>query len=49
MENEITKEEAIHNLRIAIQDAEQFGLVRTEDDKVITGVISGQHGIILTE
>lgn len=39
---------AVENLRVAIQDAEQFGLVRTEDDSVITGAIESGHGIILT-
>jgi hypothetical protein len=40
--------EVIERLRGAIQDAEQFGLVRTEADCVITGAIESEHGIILT-
>jgi hypothetical protein len=40
---------ALEVLRDAIQNAEQFGLVRTEDDKVITGAIVVDGSIVLTE
>lgn len=40
-------EETLEALRAAIQDAEQFGLVRTEDGKVITGAVESEHGIVL--
>lgn len=46
VENE---EQAVMTLRDAIQSAELFGLVRTEDGKVITGVIVSPHGLVLTE
>ncbi|MFG0448334.1 hypothetical protein [Vibrio sp. YQ_11] len=40
---------ALENLRDAIQQAEQFGLVRTESGQVITGAVSSDDGIVLTE
>jgi hypothetical protein len=43
------KDNVLENLRLAIQDAEQFGLVRTESGQVITGAIDSPDGIILTE
>jgi hypothetical protein len=43
------KENVLENIRVAIQDAEQFGLVRTESGQVITGAIDSPDGIILTE
>ena len=41
-------ERALDDLRKAIQSAEQFGLVRTEQGVVITGAIESKHGIVLT-
>ncbi|EKO3922815.1 hypothetical protein GCS56_000032 [Vibrio metschnikovii] len=43
------KAKAVEELRIAIQNAEQFGLVRTEDGSVITGAIEAEFGIMLVE
>lgn len=40
---------ALEAIRVAIQDAEAFGLVRTEDGKVITGAIATEFGVVLTE
>ncbi|MBJ4025538.1 hypothetical protein JGD41_23970, partial [Salmonella enterica subsp. enterica serovar Derby] len=37
------------NLREAIQAAEEFGLVRTEDGQVITGAQLSEHGVILVK
>ncbi|MDF5166538.1 hypothetical protein P3612_11085 [Vibrio parahaemolyticus] len=39
----------LENLRDAIQQAEQFGLVRTESGQVITGAVSSDDEIVLTE
>ncbi|CAH0531858.1 hypothetical protein CTH30272_04106 [Allocatenococcus thiocycli] len=39
----------LENLRDAIQQAEQFGLLRTESGQVITGAVSSEDGIVLTE
>lgn len=39
--------DALEALRTAIQNAEQFGLVRTEGGTVITGAIESEHGIML--
>ncbi len=36
-------------LRVAIQEAEPYGLVRTENGQVITGAVESDHGIVLTE
>jgi len=36
-------------LRQAIQDAEEFGLVRTEKGQVVTGAIFTSSGVVLTE
>ncbi|WP_171366225.1 MULTISPECIES: hypothetical protein [Vibrio] len=41
--------QALETLRQAIQEAEQFGLVRTETGQVITGAIETENGIVLTE
>jgi hypothetical protein len=43
------KSKALEDLRVAIQNAEQFGLVRTENGQVITGAIDSENGIVLTE
>jgi len=43
------KNKALEDLRVAIQNAEQFGLVRTENGQVITGAIDSENGIVLTE
>ncbi|WP_277871996.1 hypothetical protein [Enterovibrio norvegicus] len=40
-------EQALEALRQAIQDAEEFGLVRTEDGTVITGAMPSEDGIVL--
>ena len=42
-------EEILENIRNAIQDAEQFGIVRTENGDVITGAILTADGVVLTE
>ncbi|ELI1839011.1 hypothetical protein RQV73_001678 [Vibrio fluvialis] len=43
------KQKAMELLRDAIQNAEQFGLVRTESGQVITGAIDSENGIVLVE
>ncbi|EMA8958627.1 hypothetical protein U5315_002708 [Vibrio fluvialis] len=43
------KDTVIALLRDAIQNAEQFGLVRTESGQVITGAIDTENGIVLVE
>ncbi|MCG6346705.1 hypothetical protein K6U40_14565 [Vibrio fluvialis] len=43
------KQKALELLRDAIQNAEQFGLVRTESGQVITGAIDSEHGFVLVE
>ncbi|WP_256549390.1 hypothetical protein [Photobacterium sp. CCB-ST2H9] len=40
-------ENALEALRDAIQEAEAFGVVRTEDGTPITGAVSSEHGIVL--
>ncbi|MBY8288655.1 hypothetical protein KW528_21610 [Vibrio fluvialis] len=47
MSNEMQK--VVEALRVAIQEAEKFGLVRTEDGSVITGAVATEHGIVLVE
>lgn len=47
MSNDMQK--AVELLRAAIQEAEQFGLVRTEDGSVITGAMATEYGIMLVE
>lgn len=39
--------EALEALRTAIQNAEKFGLVRTENGTVVTGAVGSEHGIVL--
>jgi len=46
---EMTVARAVMGLREAIQDAEQFGLVRTGKGQVVTGAIESEHGVVLTE
>lgn len=46
---EVILEDVLENLRDAIQEAEQFGLVRTESGQVITGAVESEDGIVLTE
>ena len=46
---EMTINSAVMGLRYAIQEAEQFGMVRTVNGKVITGAVASEHGIVLTE
>ncbi len=41
--------EALEAIRVAIQNAEQFGQVRTEDGMVITGAVESAHGIMLVK
>ena len=43
------KNKVLEDLRVAIQNAEQFGLVRTESGQVITGAIDSEDGIVLSE
>lgn len=43
------KQKALELLRDAIQNAEQFGLVRTESGQVITGAVDSENGITLVE
>ena len=43
-----TVQQATINLRQAIQDAEMFGLVRTQNGAVITGAMASAHGVVLT-
>lgn len=40
---------ALESVRDAIQQAEEFGLVRTESGEVITGAVMTEHGIMLTK
>ncbi len=39
----------LENLRVAIQEAEAFGLVRTESGQVITGAVEAEGSVVLTE
>ncbi|EQB9053815.1 hypothetical protein ACYVOS_003699 [Vibrio cholerae] len=43
------REHALEVLRDAIQNAEQFGLVRAENGQVITGAIDSEDGFVLVE
>ena len=43
------EDKIIENLRIAIQDAEELGLVRTETGRVITGAVLVDGSVVLTE
>ncbi|EID4424909.1 hypothetical protein LBY41_003178 [Vibrio vulnificus] len=43
------RQHALEALRDAIQNAEQFGLVRTDDGKVITGAKDSGQGFVLVE
>lgn len=45
---EKTREETLHALREAIQDAEAYGMVRHISGTVITGVMDGKHGFELS-
>lgn len=46
--NEIkTVQEAAILLREAIQAAESFGLVRTQDGSVVTGALASEYGVVL--
>lgn len=46
---EAKKQKSLHAIRDAIQQAEEFGLVRTESGEVITGAVMTEHGIMLTK
>jgi len=46
---EMTIAIAVMGLREAIQDAEEYGLVRTENGQVLTGAVESEHGVVLTE
>lgn len=46
---EMTITRAVMGLREAIQDAEPYGLVRTESGQALTGAIESEHGVVLTE
>ena len=39
----------LEDLRVAIQNAEALGLVRTQDGTVITGAIIENGSVVLTE
>lgn len=43
------RKQVLENLRDAIQQAEEFGLVRTETGGVITGVIESDSGFTLVK
>ena len=43
------RQKAMELLRDAIQNAEQFGLVRTDSGQVITGAIDTENGFVLVE
>ncbi|ELE2164745.1 hypothetical protein RC856_001422 [Vibrio fluvialis] len=43
------KQKALELLRNAIQNAEQFGLVRIENGQVITGAVDSENGFVLIE
>ncbi|CAH0528294.1 hypothetical protein CTH30272_01969 [Allocatenococcus thiocycli] len=43
------KEQVLMRLREAIQEAEVFGLVRTESGQVITGAVITDDGVVLVE
>ncbi|MDN4711626.1 hypothetical protein QYZ44_21585 [Vibrio parahaemolyticus] len=43
------KPSIVESLREAIQQAEELGLVRTEDGTVITGAIETDDGIVLVK
>ncbi|EJC6931189.1 hypothetical protein [Vibrio parahaemolyticus] len=43
------QELALMRLREAIQEAEVFGLVRTESGQVITGAVITDDGVVLVE
>ncbi|MBV7264356.1 hypothetical protein KCG43_20300 [Photobacterium sp. WH24] len=45
MQSEMDK--ALEALRVAIQNAEEYGLVRTEDGAVITGAVASENGFVL--
>ena len=42
-------DKVLEELRDAIQSAEDFGLVRTEDGTVITGAVMSENGVVLTK
>lgn len=44
-----TKDSAVIAMRNAIQSAEEFGLVRTENGQVITGANMSEDGIVLVK
>lgn len=50
-ENKMTEQQkaVLENLRQAIQDAEEFGIVRTESGQVITGAVFLDGSVVLTE
>ncbi|AYO22458.1 hypothetical protein D0856_21090 [Vibrio owensii] len=43
------KEQVLMRLREAMQEAEVFGLVRTESGQVITGAVITDDGVVLVE
>lgn len=47
--NASAKHSAAMAMRDAIHSAEMFGIVRTEDDQIITGATTGAHGIVLVK
>ncbi|WP_318515003.1 hypothetical protein [Photobacterium leiognathi] len=49
VEQELDEEKVLEQLRDAIQDAEQFGVVRTKTGEVITGAVITEHGVVLVD
>ncbi len=45
----MTREKVLENLRDAIQQAENFGLVRDEEGQPLTGVKDTEHGFVVTQ
>lgn len=43
------RQQALEKLREAIQEAEQFGLVRDENGKPLTGVVDTKDGFVITQ
>ena len=45
----MTRQEALENLREAIQIAEDYGMVWSDDSGKVTGAVDSEHGFILVE
>jgi len=48
LQEEQKRKHILMKLREAIQDAEAYGLVRTENGLVILGAVDSEHGFVLT-